>query len=152
MSEFPLWAAIRTVKSKVGTWVGYEMFKESYPDLDRDEWATAVGQARAALANRVLEITKPLNRRPTGDEIKILPTKKATGYIQQVDVFVLDKETGLIDKRYFTVRGDTLRSRQTIVDMARAQYQAAIDANPDDYPEEIAGIQYVGTHLAQPRL
>jgi hypothetical protein len=152
MSGFPLWAAIRTVKSKVGTWVGYDMFKEVYPDLNREEWATAIGQARAALANRVLEVTKPLNRRPEGSDIHPLPTQKASGYIQQVDVYVLDKETGLIDRRYFTVRTDTLRSRQTIVDMARNQYQAAIDANPDDYPEEIAGIEYVGTHLLQPRL
>jgi hypothetical protein len=150
MSNFPLWAAIRTVKSKIGTWVGYEMFKEAYPDLDRDEWATAVGQARAALINRVDEMTKPLNRRPVGLEVKPLDSKVAKGYIQQVDVFVMDRETGLIDTRFFTVRGDTLRSRQAIINMTRDKYQAAIDANPDDYPEEIVGIAYVGSYLLRP--
>lgn len=146
MVAFHMWAAIRTVKSKIGTWNGYDEFSQAVPEVSRQQWATAIGEARAALANRVSELTRPLNRRPVGSEITRYTTKRATGFMQQVEVFVRDRDTGMIESRPYVVKTDTLRSRQFIVEEAMSRYQNAIDSSPEDYPEDVLGAAYVGTH------
>jgi hypothetical protein len=151
MSAYALWAAIRTVKSRVGTWVGYTQATEAGLDVDRSEWATWIGQARAALAQRDLEMTRPLNRRPIAGEIVEYSTQRASGFLQHVDIFVQDRDTGLIEARPYTIRTDTLRSRQSIVNEAVERYQRAIDENPDNYPEDIVDANYAGTFNMVPR-
>lgn len=151
MATFPMWAAIRTVKSKLGTWVGYEKFREVDPGISREEWARAVGEARAAIANRTEELIRPLNRRPVGSEITLYTTRKARGYLQQIEVFVRDPDTGIVDSRPFVVKTDTLRSRQFIIDEGLSRYANAAATAPDDYPEEIIGAVYVGTHQLIPQ-
>lgn len=151
MGTFHVWAAIRTIKAKIGTWVGYDTYSEFDPDLSREEWAEAIGQARAAIANRTEELTRPLNRRPVGGEITTMTTKGPSGFLQQIEVYVRDNDTGLVDSRYYTVKTQTLRSRQFIVNEGLTRYQNAIDANPGDYPEEILGAAYIGTHHMVPR-
>lgn len=151
MGTFHVWAAIRTIKSKIGTWVGYDTYSEFDPELTRGEWAEAIGQARAALANRTAELTRPLNRRPVAGEITRMDTKGPSGYLQQIEVYVRDNDTGLVDSRYYVVKTQTLRSRQFIVNEGLSRYQAAIDAKPDEYPEEIIGAAYIGTHQMVPR-
>lgn len=152
MVAFHLWAAIRTVKDKVGTWAGYAHYSELDPSITREEWATSIAQARAALANRVLEITRPLSARPTGSsEITPYPSKKARGYMQQLEIFVRDRDTGIVESRHYVVKSDTLRSRAWVVAEGLNRYQRAVDESPDDYPEDILGAAYVGTHLMNPR-
>jgi hypothetical protein len=150
VSTFGLWAAIRTVKSRIGTWNGYEQFRELVPEVTRDEWAQAIGQARAALSNRVSELTRPLNRRPTPAEVTTYTTRNARGFMQQLDIFVRDRDTGLVEARPYTIRGTSLRSRSAIMAEALSRYQDAIDNNPDDYPEDILGAAYVGTYELVP--
>lgn len=151
MGTFHVWAAIRTIKDKIGTWVGYDKYSEYDPDISRTDWAEAIGQARAALQNRTEELVRPLNRRPVAAEITPMMTRGPKGYLQQIEVYVRDRDTGLVDSRYYTVKTQTLRSRQFIVNEGLERYQAAIDANPGDYPEEIVGAAYIGTHQMIPR-
>lgn len=146
MPSFPIWAAIRTVKSKVGTWVGYEKYREADPSMTREDWARAIGEARAAIAHGIAETSRPLGRRPTGDEIQPITRKTGTGYWQQVEIYVRDRDTGIVGTRHYTIRGDSVRSRISVVNEAMDRYQSAIDTNPDDYPEDIAGAAYVGTY------
>jgi len=147
VSQFHVWAAIRTIKSKLGTWVGYEKYLEYDPDVTREEWATAIGEARNAIANSIAEITRPLNRRPVGTEITPYQSKKARGYLQGIEVYVRDNDTGLVETRHYVVKSDTLRSRQFIVNEGIARYQNSIDASPENYPEEILGAAYTSTHF-----
>lgn len=152
MASFPLWAAIRTVKDKVGTWVGFEAYKELDPTITRESWAEAVGSARAALANKAAELTRPLNRRPTGSEITAYPSRRATGFMQSVEVFVRDIDTGLVESRFFNVRSDTLRSRQSIVNAALSRFSDIQSTDPGSVPGEIIGAAYTGTFQMTPRL
>ena len=151
MASMHLWAAIRTVKNRIGTWKGFEQYKALDPSVTRSQWASTIGEARAALANRVGELSRPLGRIPTQAEVTLYATKRASGYMQQVEVYVLDRDTGLLGSRPYVVKTDTLRSRQFIVNEARSRFQAAIDANPGEYPEDIVGVAYVGTHLMVPK-
>jgi hypothetical protein len=151
MTTFPLWAAIRTVKSKLGTWSGYERFQAIAPEVTRAEWARAVGEAKQAIANRTAEMIRPLNRRPVGPEISRYTSVRQTGFLQQLDIYVRDTSTGLIETRPYTIKTRALRSRQSVVNTGLQRYQDAIDANPDDYPEEVLGAAYVGTYELVPR-
>lgn len=145
MAEFPLWAAIRTVKERIGTWVGFARIQAIAPEVTKAEWAQAIGQAQAALANRMIEATRPLNRRPTASEIVAYTSRRATGFLQQLEIFVRDRDTGLIESRPYTIRTQVLRSRGSVVAEGLRRYQDAVDNNPDDYPEDILGAAYAGT-------
>lgn len=145
MASFPLWAAIRTVKGKLGTWVGYERYNEVDPTITRQQWANAIGQARAALANKVGEITRPLNRRPVPGEITPYTSRTATGFMQYVDIYVRDAQTGIISARPWAVRTDTLMARQTIVTQGLSRYEAASLPGGTFEGEEVLGAAYAGT-------
>lgn len=147
MASFPLWAAIRTIKSKIGTWVGYEQYTDLDPTITRQQWATAIGQARAALANRVGELTRPLNRRPVRGTGEITPytSRTATGFMQYVDVYVTDRDGGPPQARPWAVRVDTLRSRQSIVNEAWARFEAATLPEGTFEGETVVGVGYAGT-------
>lgn len=145
MATFPLWAAIRTVKSKIGTWTGYAQYSALDDTIDRATWARAVGQARAALANRVDEVTRPLNRRPAPGEITQYTSRRATGFMQYVDVYVRDRETGVVEARPWAMRTDQLRSRQSVITSALARYEAATLPEGTFEGEQIIGAAYAGT-------
>lgn len=147
-----MWAAIKTIKSRIGTWKGFAEYQRFDPSISREEWATTIGQARAALANRALEITRPLNRRPDGPaEITPFSTRGARGFLQQVVVYVRDRDTGVIEERHHSMKVDTLRSRQSVIDEVRGRFQSSIEGNPQDYPEDVLGVMYMGTHEMIPR-
>lgn len=145
MASFPLWAAIRTVKSKLGTWVGYERYATVDPTVTREQWATAVGQARAALANRVGELTRPLNRRPVPGEITPYTSRTARGYMQYIDVYVRDRETGQVRAQPWAMRTDTLISRQSAINQALSRYEAATLPEGTFEGEIVVGAAYAGT-------
>jgi hypothetical protein len=145
MASFPLWAAIRTIKSKLGTWVGYDRYSELDPTITRAQWATAVGQARAALANRVGELTRPLNRRPVAGEITDYTSRSATGFMQYVDVYVVDRDGGPPRAQPWAIRGDTLVSRQAAVTAALSRYEAATLPGGTFEGEMVIGAAYAGT-------
>lgn len=149
MSQYPLWAAIRTIRDRIGTWVGYDVYSRLVPELTREEWARAIGDARAALANRVSELTRPLNRRPVPGSPEVTPYRgrvtSARGYMQYVDVFVRDRETGIVEARPFAVRTDDLMSRQRVITTALSRYEAATLPEGTFEGEIIVGAAYAGT-------
>lgn len=147
MAAFPIWAAVRTIKSKLGTWVGFERYSELDPSITREQWSTAIGQARAALANRIGELSRPLNRRPDRSAGEVTPytAKRATGFMQYVDVYVVDREGGQVEVRPWAVRVDQLRSRQSIVNQAWSRYEAATLPEGTFEGETVVGVAYAGT-------
>lgn len=145
MASFPLWAAIRTVKSKIGTWVGFDRYSEIDPSISRQQWATAVGQARAALANRVGEITRPLNRRPVQGEITAYTSRTASGFMQYVDIYVRDRETGVVTPRPWAIRTDSLMSRQAVINQGLSRFEASTLPEGTFEGEVIVGAAYAGT-------
>jgi hypothetical protein len=146
MASFPLWAAIRTVKSRVGTWVGFEQVSAVDPSITRTMWGTLVGQARAALSNKVAEVTRPLNRRPLPTEVTPYGSRAGkTGFMQYVDVYVRPAHGGPVETRPWAMRTDTLRSRGYAVTNALARYEAATLPEGTFEGETIVGASYAGT-------
>lgn len=145
MATFPIWAAIRTIKSKLGTWAGYDRYAALDPSISRPQWATAIGQAKAAIANRAMEVTRPLNRKPVPSEITQYTSVHSRGFLQYVDVYVRDRDTGVVDARPWAIKSMNLRSRGSIVTEALARYQAATLPDGTFEGELVIGASYAGT-------
>jgi len=150
--DFNVWAASRTLKGRLGRIAGFNIAQRLNPFLTEEEWDLALHDARQILANKVAELSRPLNRRPVAGEIEGFRVNKPGGFIQQVEVFVRDRETGLIDTRHFSVKTDTLRARMNVVKDVWADFLSNAAAKPDEYPEEVVGVAYVGTYRLIPRL
>jgi hypothetical protein len=152
VANFILTAAIRAVKSKVGTWRAFEAIQDLVPEVSREEWAAAIGEARAALSQRVSEITRPLNRRPNASEFgPTLERRSSAKFWQTVEIYVRDKTTGARAIMHFTTRTDTLRSRISVINESIERLQGRVDGAPEDYPIDIVGFAYTGTYPIAPR-
>ena len=150
MSDYAMWAAIRTVKSRIGTWVGYQRMVDAGFTISRESWASWVGSAQRAIAERSSEMVRPLNRRPVPGEIIAYPSRRASGYMQTVQVLVRDRTTGIEETRFYSLRGDSLRSRGAVVTDALNRFRDAAASSPEDYPEDIVGAWYSGTYQLTP--
>lgn len=149
MASFILSAAIRAVKSRIGTWRAYESVRTLVPEITREEWAEAIGEARSAIAQRVSEVARPINRRPVAGEWTQITRKSGAAWWQQVELYIRDSTTGARSVFHVTIKTDTLHSRQNA--MAEAERQAALifASDPDNYPVAIVGMSYTGTYQIQ---
>lgn len=150
MANFILSAAIRAVKSKMGTWVAYDQVRRQVPEVTEAEWAQAIAEARTAIAQRVLEATRPLNRRPVVGEWTDIPRKSNVQWWQQVTLFVRDSATGARSVFPVTIKTDTLRSRQFAVQEAINRAALLFASDPDNYPVAVVGFEYAGTYRIVP--
>lgn len=153
MASFIVSAAIRAVKSRTGVNKAFASITDLVPEITQAEWAQAVGEARAALANRVLESTRALNRRPVAAEFgPPLSRKSGAKFWQTVEIFVRDRETGARGVFRYTHRTDILRSRMVAVSAGIEKIQGIIDSNTVEYPLDIIGFEYTGTYeIVRPR-
>lgn len=150
MADSPFWAAIKTVKNGMSGRAGLAAARAGGVKIQDATWFRMVGEVRASLSSQIHEVTKPLNRKPLGDEIKTMTSRKATGFIQYVDIMVKDRDTGLTALRPYAVRVKELRSRQSIVKEALTRFVSAINDNPSDYDEQVLGAVYTATYQMNP--
>lgn len=151
MANFILSAAIRAVKSKIGTWVAFDQVRRLVPEVTESEWAAAVSEAREAIKQGVLEATRPLNRRPVAGEWSDLERRSGAAWWQQVTLFIRDSTTGARSKFHVTVKTDTLRSRMSAIAAAREQAALIFASDPDNYPVAIVGAEYRNTFRIVPK-
>jgi len=134
----------------MGTWVAYDQVRRQVPEVTQAEWAQAIGEARTAIAQRVLEATRPLNRRPVVGEWTDIRRKSNTQWWQQVTLFVRDTTTGARAAFPVTIKTDTLRSRQFAVQEAMSRAALIFASDPDNYPVVTIGFEYSGTYHILP--
>jgi hypothetical protein len=150
VANFILSAAIRAVKSKMGTWVAYEAVRQKVPEISREQWAQAIGDAKAALSQRVLEVTRPLNRRPVQGEWTDIRRKSSANWWQHVEVHIRDLQTGALSTFHVTLKADTLRSRMSAMATAEARAALVFASDPDNYQVAIVQVEYAGTYRILP--
>lgn len=92
-----------------------------------------------------------MGRKPVADEITQLSTNHQARYIQQVDVYVRDRDTGEIDVRPFSWRSQALITRQAAVNEALAAFDTGVTGSPDRFNETVLGATYTGTLQLVPR-
>lgn len=109
-------------------------------------WYRAWGQVSASIADYSDELGRPQNRRPVAGEINAMTTRHASGYLQQAQVFMRDRETGEIVSKHFSLRGQGVISRNSLVDTAIDTYAGFAD----QYQMQVVGAIYTGTYELQP--
>jgi hypothetical protein len=149
-SKTPFQAAVRAVKDGMSGRAGLAAARAAGVRVNDSTWFRMVGEIRRSLSGQIDEITKPLNRRPLQDEIFGFQSKKATGFLQYIDVMVKDRETGLPSVRPYAVRTKRLYSRQRIIKMGLEAFQRSIDLNPGEYDEQVLGAVYTATYQYVP--
>lgn len=146
MAEFPLWAAISTVKQGLSARAGLASYRAGGGSVGDGAWFKMVSVVRDNAAKGLLEPTKPLDQRPLVSDIGVMPTKTQTGYLQNVTVITRDKVTGTTRARPYSVRTDDLMTRADVIATALDVFQR----NAFGYEEITTGAIYSGTLLLTP--
>jgi len=108
-------------------------------------WFRLVGEARRTLSESLAETSRPLNRRPSGDEVTRVTSRVKSGYWQQVEVFYRDRATGDVSSAPFILRSDGLTTRQKVIDFAIGEWMAGSSGTPNPDDHEVLGAAYVST-------
>jgi hypothetical protein len=145
--QTPLWAAIRTVKEGLSANEGLRLSRESGIGIRRQDWLTLVREVRTAIEAGTIETMQPLETRPFATEATPLHTVTATGFIQYIDVWVRDRETGEVRIRPYAIHTDELLVRGDAVATAIDRMQRYEDL----YGERILGAVYAATHVLIPK-
>lgn len=146
MADWPFAAAIRSVREGLSGRAGLRAYRAGGGRIQDARWFRAFGQARSAVAARPAAISAPLDRRATGGEVLTWTTRGARGRIDQVEVMVMDRDTGDVFPVPFSVRSTTGVVRQQAIDDALANVEPMGEA----YNQVILGAVHVGAFDLQP--
>lgn len=149
--DFPLSAALSAVHKGMSARAGLAAFRAGGGRVGDAKWFRTVAEVRRTVAESIVEATRPLNRRPSGDEITTVTSVRHSGYWQQVEIFLRDKSTGEVRTMPFVHRSSGLVTRQAAIGFAvdEAKAGSAGSINLDD--EEVLGAAYVSTLELIPR-
>lgn len=150
-SDYPVPFAIKTVAEGLSARQGLQIFRSEGGRVNDSRWFRLVGEVRRSLADRLVEPTRPLGRRPTADEITVLETKRHTGYRQEVEIYVLNRDTGEVEAKPYVWRTDEPIPRGQAISEAVAEFEAGVQDSPDEFNETILGGAYIGTQRLVPR-
>lgn len=140
------WALLAVTEGWSAT-AGLDRYRAEGGHIANQTWYRMFGEIQHSLSDRAGAYNEPLNLRPVAAEIKTWTTKRATGFIQQVEVLVRDKATGQVISVPFSVTGKTLVSRRNALQQALSVYS---DENATKYNQTVLGAIYTGTYQAVP--
>lgn len=143
--ELPLGAATSTVRGGLSARAGLRAYRAGGGQVTDSTWFRLVGEARRVLSDRLDETSRPLNRRPTGDEITRVTSARRSGYWQEVEVFWRDRATGDVGSSPFVLRSPGLLTRQAVMDFALGEWSAGSTGTPNPDDHEVLGAAYVST-------
>jgi hypothetical protein len=126
MAEWPLGAAIRAVRQGLSGRAGLAAYRAGGGRIGDSTWFRLFGEVRGAVAARPAEMSAPLNRRPTSEEMLPFSNAKRPGVLQQVEVYARDMDTGEIEVLPFSVVTPTGVTRQAAVDEALDVFDADV--------------------------
>lgn len=109
-------------------------------------WYRAYGQVSHAIADYGAELERAQHRIPTAGEIRKWSTVTASGFAQQAQVFMRDRETNEVVARNFTLRGAGMISRQGVIEQAMNTFSDF----SDQYGMQIVGGIYTGSYELEP--
>lgn len=150
MSVYPGWAAVSSVKEGLSANEGLRQFRAAGGKIGRSAWLALRAEVGTALANRPAEMAAPLTAVPGPEHTTVFSTTKASGVIQQVEVLYRVKGTDTVVNRPFSVKGQSMVTRQEAVQAALDQMSQAQQSNL--YEEQvILGAVYVGSYELVPQ-
>lgn len=146
MVDDPFTAAIQRAQEGVSANQAYREFREAGGQLRRATFLSAFRQVRQGETEPGTEVGRPLNAKPAASDVMHFETQTGTGYLQSVDVWVRDRETGEVYTVPASVQTDFLMRRADVVATVLEKYQA----NAERYGEQVIGATYSTTYLMAP--
>ena len=147
MAEYPFNAAIRTVREGMSGRAGLAAYRAAGGRIQDRTWFRMVSEARTTVAARLGELGASVDRRPTAGEATRWKTAVASGWLQQVEVYMRDRTTGEVITRPFSITGSRPLTRQQVIDKALDTYTPE---GTDGDSQVFLGVAYVGSILMQP--
>lgn len=138
--------AITAVKQGISANESLTRLAAAGQGIRRSDWLALMREAREELARNAKAYDRQGNRRPYRREIFAMTTTGATGYLQHVDIWVKDKETGEIFARPYSLRTDDLMTHDDAVETALDRYEAFAT----EYGQSILGAAYGSTYELVP--
>ena len=111
-------------------------------------WYKLYAEQKASVDKIGSETTAPLSSTPVASEIVPMTTKRATGYLQTMDIYARLKGTDVVVTRPFMITTSTLLSRGEALTQAMTTMQQAVDE--ERYEEVLLGGVYTGTRAMTP--
>lgn len=141
------WQAVQAVKQGLSANKFLQVLKATGQGVARGTGLRLYAAAREDLAGEGAEITRPLDRRPRANEIRSYQTKTQSGYMQYVDVYVRDRNTGEVFPVPYGVRSDELMTRADVIATALEQY----GRHAEKYMQSVLGATYTSTYMFVPQ-
>lgn len=148
MADLPVWAVLDAIASGQSASSSLAAYRAAGGEVRTQTWYRLHGEVQASLGDRISEAAAPLNRRPTGDEVQTMSTRTASGFLQQVEVLVRNRQTGEVEAKPFSVTGDRLVSRGAAVSQALDTFAAGVEEG--NYSEQVLGAVHVGAYELVP--
>lgn len=120
-------------------------FREAGGAMRDAVWRKLYAEQKVAVEKQGDEMTAPLAAIPSASEMTQMTTKRRSGYLQTLDIYVRLKGTDTIITKPFMFSGDTLMSRGDALTKALTQMQQAVDE--ERYEEVVLGGVYTGTRV-----
>lgn len=143
----PGWVA-NSVRSGLSAREGLRQYREAGGSIRDAVWYRLYAEQRTAVDSVKDEMTRPLDATPRANEITRMTTKRATGYLQTLDIYTRVKGTDVVTVRPFMFTTSTLMTRGDALSNALTMMQQAVDE--DRYEEVLLGGVYTGTRRMTP--
>ncbi len=149
---YPIQAAITAIRQGLSANAGYRAFQAAGGHLARSTWLQTFSEVRRSLSDSLDEAGRPLSRRPQSNEVTTISTKYSQRFIQQVDVYVRNRDTGEIESKPISITTDSLITRGQAIREALTIAEDGVTGSPDRFNEQILGGTYTGTLALVPGL
>lgn len=146
MANLSVWRAAQAARQGLSANAAYRQAHAAGESMARGTFLKLYAEIRGDYANQVREATRPLNAKPEAHTILPYAVTHETGFMQYVDVFVRNRETGEVFPRPYGIRTDELMTRGDVVETAIAQY----GRHAEGYGEQVLGASYTSTYLYGP--
>lgn len=143
----PGWVA-SAVRQGISARQGLREYRAAGGTIRDNTWFKLYTEQSTTTAAMQSEMTRPLNSIPGASEMIVMTTKRATGYLQTLDIYTRLKGTDVVSVRPFMFSTDTLMSRGEALTKALTMMQQAVDE--ERYEETLLGGVYTGTRVMTP--
>jgi hypothetical protein len=131
----------------------YRGYRKLGGNISSAIWQRVWGEVENELALGTIERGKPLNQKPTAEDILPMTTKRASGYLQQVSVILTDSE-GSAFTRTYSLSTKELMSRARAVRTAMQRLEENMETEGTGSVIEGGEVKlafYSGTYEMTPR-
>lgn len=140
------WAS-RAVREGLSARAGLRAFRAGGGSIRDATWFRTFAEVKRTVAARGDEIGRPLNRRPTGDEMTRWTTPGPSRVGQQVEIMYRVAGEDEILTTYFTVTSRNGITRGRAVDQAIEWFDQGVDAgSPPGEQQVLLGAVHVGAY------